>query len=313
MTPTPDWSALARLRDGFLSGTAGTRDYWTNDTDLASYDATFAQRIGWKWDFVLADLGELGWTPPPGELVDWGCGSGIAARAFLDHFGTERTPRLRLVDRSPRAMDYAARRASERFPNLAVVRGASATNGAGATVLISHLLTELQPDQTEALLDQISEADTILWVEPGTYEASLALIAIRERLRERFRPVAPCPHAESCGILRAGHESDWCHHFASPPSAIFTDSFWGRFANLVGIDLHSLPLSYLVLDRRPTVPPSPPPFLRRLGHPKLQKADVRVLACAPDGAVANRDLSRREHPDLFRAARKHRFPSRLPV
>ncbi len=39
-------------------------------------------------------------------------------------------------------------------------------------------------------------AQAILWVEPGTYQASLALIAIRERLRDRrvtephFRVVA---------------------------------------------------------------------------------------------------------------------------
>lgn len=84
-----DWEGLARLRDAFLRGTAGQEDYWNSETDLVAYDATFAQRIGWKWDFVLEDLRQLGWSPPPGELVDWGCGTGIAARACLDHFGAE--------------------------------------------------------------------------------------------------------------------------------------------------------------------------------------------------------------------------------
>ena len=40
----------------FLAGTAGQSDYWQSESDLASYDLTFAQRIGWKWDWVLADL-----------------------------------------------------------------------------------------------------------------------------------------------------------------------------------------------------------------------------------------------------------------
>ncbi|MEI6085322.1 MAG: hypothetical protein WCS70_13625, partial [Verrucomicrobiota bacterium] len=78
-----DWDALNRLRAGFL---AGATDYWRSERDLASYDLTFAQRIGWKWDFVLAELKRLGWQPPVGPVVDWGCGSGIAGRAFLGEF-----------------------------------------------------------------------------------------------------------------------------------------------------------------------------------------------------------------------------------
>ena len=312
--PPPDWTALARLRDGFLAGTAGTRDYWTRESDLASYDATFAQRIGWKWDFVLEDLVDLGWTPPSGELIDWGCGSGIAARAFLDRFGTAAVQRARFVDRSPLAMGFAARRAAAKYPDLGIEQGPPAEIGADSTVLISHLLTELQPEQTDELLLRIERAAAIIWVEPGTYEASLALIAVRERLRTRFHPVAPCPHAGRCGILEPENESHWCHHFASPPSEVFTDSFWGQFANLVGIDLHSLPLSYLVLDRRTPAPgTSGGGHMRRIGHAKIQKADIRVLACSPEGAVGNVDFSRRQHPDLYRDARKHRLASRLPA
>ena len=38
--PTLAWSSDARLRRAFLDGTAGARDYWTSERDLASYDAT---------------------------------------------------------------------------------------------------------------------------------------------------------------------------------------------------------------------------------------------------------------------------------
>src|SRR6186713_2218329 len=81
-----NWDSLERLRAAFLAGTAGASDYWQSEADLASYDATFAQRIGWKWDYVLMELQRRGWSPPGGELLDWGCGSGIASRAFLDLF-----------------------------------------------------------------------------------------------------------------------------------------------------------------------------------------------------------------------------------
>src|ERR1041384_3502994 len=55
-----DWSALERLRNAFLEGSAGKQDYWRSASDLASYDETFAQRIGWKWDYVLNELTRRG-------------------------------------------------------------------------------------------------------------------------------------------------------------------------------------------------------------------------------------------------------------
>ncbi|MGC3961385.1 MAG: hypothetical protein QM813_26700 [Verrucomicrobiota bacterium] len=91
-----DWTALERMRGAFLAGTAGATDYWQSEADLAAYDATFAQRIGWKWDFVLGELQRRDWAPPRGELLDWGCGSGVAGRAFLDHFGTSAITKLRV-------------------------------------------------------------------------------------------------------------------------------------------------------------------------------------------------------------------------
>ena len=77
---------LVRLRQGFLSGTAGTQDYWRGTEDLDLYERTFAQRIGWKWDAVLGELEGRGWMPPSRTLVDWGCGTGIASRRVSAHW-----------------------------------------------------------------------------------------------------------------------------------------------------------------------------------------------------------------------------------
>lgn len=302
-----DWRALERLRRLFLAGTAGAEDYWRSEHDLASYDATFAQRIGWKWDFVLSDLRQMNWAPPTGEVLDWGCGSGIAARAFVDHFGEAAITGLRFVDRSPLAMRFAASRARARFSQVPVATGGP-LGGGSTVILISHVLTELTPDRIEALLPSLQGAQAVLWVEPGTYEASLALIAIRERLRQDFHPVAPCGHPARCGILSPGNETHWCHHFASPPPEVFTDPFWGRFAHLLEVDLRSVPLSYLVLDRRPP-PPLDSDTVRVLGRPRLNKADVRVIACDPTG-VREHLLTRRAYPDVWKAARKERLESR---
>lgn len=302
-----DWSALERMRTAFLEGAAGKTDYWQSERDLAAYDATFAQRIGWKWDFVLGDLQRRGWTPPRGELLDWGCGSGVAARAVLDIFGADVATKLRLWDRSSMAMDFAARRAREKYPTLDVSTISTLPESFGGTVLISHVLTELTPEQIESLAAWTASAECVVWVEPGTYEASLTLIAIRERLRGAFNLVAPCPHQGRCGILAPENERHWCHHFAAPPPEVFTDSGWAQFANLLGIDLRDLPLSYLVMDRRPA-PQLPENAMRLIGHPRIYKGYALLLGCDAT-AVSEQRLTQRSFPREYKQFKKGRHGS----
>ncbi len=302
-----DWSALERIRRAFLAGTAGAQDYWRNESDVAAYDATFAQRIGWKWDFVLAELRQRGWTPPAGEVLDWGCGSGVAGRAFLDHFGTEITTKLKLFDRSALALEFAARRARAQYPQLSVETTALPGNFANGTLLISHVLTELTPEQTQSLTELAATAPCVLWVEPGTYESSLTLIAIREQLRSQFQIVAPCPHQALCGILAPENERHWCHHFATPPPEVFTDRGWARFANETGIDLRDLPVSFLVLDKRPALE-LPAGAARLIGHPRIYKGHAQLLGCDAT-AVAERRMMQRGFPAEFKGFKKGKHAS----
>ena len=297
---TIDWTALERMRKSFLEGMAGKSDYWQSPSDLASYDATFAQRIGWKWDYVLRELNQRGWLPAKGSLLDWGCGSGIAHRAMLDHFGIEFVTSLHLWDRSATAMDFAQKRAIEKYPAIKVERGMPSNP---VTVLISHVLSELEPKQVEEMADAVAaSAQSVIWVEPGTFEASLTLIAIRERLRDRMNVVAPCTHQQRCGILDEGNEKHWCHHFATPPPEIFLDGNWTRFAKMMGIDLRSLPLSFLVMDRRP-VPSLPPGTSRIIGHPRVYKPYALALTSSAAGVHEYR-ISKRTLPEEFRKAKK---------
>lgn len=106
MQPT-DLKRFNRLRETFLTGEGPRPDYWTSKSDLEVYNRTFAQRIGWKLDYVFNQLAHLGWTPPAGDLLDWGCGTGIATQRFLERFGTDR--HIYLWDRSPLALQFAAR------------------------------------------------------------------------------------------------------------------------------------------------------------------------------------------------------------
>lgn len=277
-----DWKALHRIRAQYLSGTPGAVDYWETEEDLAAYDATYAQRIAWKWQAVLEDLARLGWTPPSGGVLqDWGCGSGVAGRLALATWGVGYFSRLALWDRSPIAIRFARGRAKERFPE---VDAGGFEPGPIGLLVISHVINELTPEQRHELLEVIRRAETVIWVEPGSSDESRRLVALRELLRSEFRIVAPCPHCGPCGTLAPGRERDWCHFFARPPTNAFTDPEWAKFANELNIDLRSLPYSYLVLDRRPATTPAPH-GVRLLGRPHGDKVAMRTVACHADGTV----------------------------
>src|SRR5690606_37106257 len=108
-----DWERLKLLREAFLAERppgAALPDYWRDGHDLKLYDRLFAARIGWKWDAVCAELRERapGWGRA--RILDFGCGTGIALRRYLAHFGDGDAPieELLLFDRSRAAMEFAA-------------------------------------------------------------------------------------------------------------------------------------------------------------------------------------------------------------
>ncbi|MBN8249179.1 MAG: hypothetical protein J0L84_17255 [Verrucomicrobia bacterium] len=300
MNPSPDWTALERLRGIFLNRTASRGTYWRSRSDLASYDATFGERIGWKWDAVLAELKRRGWTLPPGPVLDFGCGSGIAGRRVLAAFSAAPWPTLWLQDRSPLAVSFAMETAATVFP-AAVVEPASREVLDGVapigTLVVSHVLNELRAPDCRRLLALARRSTAVLWVEPGTHADSQALIGVRESLRPELCPVAPCPHAATCGLLVRGMERHWCHHFAAPPSAVLADPDWTQFARRMGVDLRSLPYSYLVLDRRAAgIPESG--WTRVVGTPRWYKGHARVFACDRSGVKEVR-LTERKFPEVF--------------
>jgi hypothetical protein len=304
---TLDWEALDRLRETFLAGRPTGGGYWQSADDLANYDFTYAQRIGWKWDAVLRELQSRGWFPPAAPLLDWGCGSGVASRCVLGAFGPERFEALRLFDQSPLAMDFAARTARRRFPSLRIEPVDSTWLARAERIgvlVISHVLNELDEAGGRALREVIDRAQAVLWVEPGTFADSRALIALREALREQFLVVAPCTHQAACGLLAPENERHWCHHFAAPPPGIMADANWVRFAQRAGIDLRSIPYSFLVLERRGMREPAPGVlpggWSRVIGAPRIYKGFAKVLSCQESG-VRELELQKRDAPAVFKA------------
>jgi ribosomal protein RSM22 (predicted rRNA methylase) len=176
----------------------------------------------------------------------------------------------------------------------------------GAVVLISHVINELNSASLSALISNLAQAESVVWVEPGSFAESRRLIDAREQLRDILKVLAPCPHQGRCGMLK-GENSHWCHHFAHPPVEAFTDSGWSRFARIMNIDLRSLPYSYLILQKEPATVPDGD-CARVIGSPREYHGYLKVLSCEQE-QVEERMLQKRDDKALYKTLRKARhFP-----
>ncbi len=299
-----EMQTLARLRTGFLNGTAGQTDYWREEGELELYDRTFAQRIGWKWNAVLGELSLRHWSPPSRRLVDWGCGTGIAARRVLEHW-PDAFDSLVLSDRSPRARAFAHGRVRFAHPQMNVqVAAPDAVECADSVVLLSHVLSELNDAQLLSVLNQVKKAAAIIWVESATHDNSRRLVSdVREPLLAAgWNAVAPCTHCGACPLLSEPNERHWCHHFAKVPSEAHQDSGWRELSERLNVDLRVLPYSFIVLDRQPTQSKDVG-LSRVVGTPREFKGYLKVLACDATG-LTDWMLQKRDAPELFKNLRR---------
>lgn len=322
LTPA-DWDRLSELRASFLDERAPEDatlggDYWCSRRDLELYDRTFGARIAWKWRAVLSELALRGIVPPPGRVLDWGCGTGIAAREYLRAFGASRAHPVLLWDRSTAAAEFARERIVGEYARIEVELPATCAREPVDVLLASHVLGELDARGTAELASIARRARFVIWVEPGSRGVSRRLSAVRDDLLDDLEVLAPCTHSEGCGVLAAGQERSWCHHFARPPAEAFQSRHWAEFSRTLGIDLRSLPYSFVVMSRREALEPesasttSPHRTLRSnapvhgrvrariLGRPRVEKGRARIDACDADG-VHEWSLLRREDRALHDA------------
>lgn len=294
--------SLRRLRSTFVSFEEHVGEgepYWESPADLALYDETFAQRIGWKWDGVLEELVRRKRLPAGDTLLDWGCGTGIATRRFLARGGDVR--RVFLFDHDHAAAEFALARVRAEHPRVEARVGLP--EEAPDVLLVSHVLDELDPEQKESLLVLAERSAAVVWCEPGSRRTSRALGEVRARLGQTLDVLAPCTHQATCGAL-AGTDA-WCHLFARAPQAVYVEGRWAELGRELGIDLRSLPYSFLALARRGSVatPGSGDlagPGARLLARPRLTRGRAEFTLCDADG-VRSVDYLQRSDKQLFKA------------
>jgi hypothetical protein len=290
-----DVEILGALRDGYVQrsegGTLGPLDRaWSDERELALYDAVFGARIGWKWDAVLAEIATRAIEPPAGTILDWGCGSGVASRAWLRAFGSAGA-RVRLHDHAADSRAFAARALRAEHPAADVAEVEAVPDAAIDVLLVSHVLSELDEAAFEALLAVAARARFVSWVEPGAKPIARRLVEARERLRGAHAVLAPCTHDGACPLAAPERARDWCHHHAAPPQVAFTTRLWNQVARELGIDLRSLPYAFLVLGRGPRREHEAD-AARVLGRPRVEKGRALLDVCSADGVRVLRYLER---------------------
>lgn len=328
-----DWQRLRELRVGFLKNIS--ENYWHDQHDLELYDRTYAARIGWKWNAVLEDLTNIGWSSHAHQILDWGCGTAIAARTVATWSGISQ---VALMDQSELALHFA--HAKLRESRCTTINHFSWQQDKPTLLLISHVMSELDEKELQELICFATHADEIIWVEPGSYELSRKLGSVRQEIVQAgYHLIAPCTHEYACPMFQVKQARDWCHFFAKPPTYIFQSSFWHEASQELGIDLRSLPYSYLAFsknnrlrskaaDEEPGVfgaqasgvlcentqaveiPKKPHQAIelssleRLIGHPRMLKGHGKLFCCSANG-LCERVLQKRDNPTLFKALIKN--------
>lgn len=293
-----DWLTLRKLRDGFLHD--ASENYWSTKQDLELYDLVFAARIGWKWNALLESLTRMGWKPQSDKIIDWGCGTGIASRQVTTWSGIKE---VTLIDQSPLALDFATQELHQ-HGILCDRQSLTSPFATSSLLLLSHVLGELSEQEATELASKAATVDEIIWVEPGSRDISRKLSELRTIfLQAGHQLIAPCTHALSCPMLQSKNERHWCHFFAHPPTEIFQSAFWRKVSHQVGIDLRSLPYSYLVFSRHHS-PQWPSDTERLIGHPRSYKGYGKLFCCGATG-LHERTLQKRDNPELFKKLIKH--------
>lgn len=306
------WQRLERLRQIFLERDGATQQaevYWSDEDDLWAYDISFARRIANKWTSVLSKLpDDFKKDLVDREWVDWGCGTGVASETLALAVGLP--PHIHLWDHSDLARSYAQKKlitlgAQEVSEMKDPIHGFK-----GKVILASHMINELREGVKNAFLNALKEAEVVIWVEAGSRVTSQKLSHCRDVLLKgdsHFEVLLPCPQGlAKCPLSEQG-SADWCHFFAVVDAEFHQSSFWREFADRMGVDLRSLPLSVLVLQKKKSIAVMDPKRHRLLGTPRVYKGYLKVQSCHGRTGVKEYTLDKRSDRALFKEIKDPEF------
>ena len=243
----------------------------------------------------------------PGGLLDAGAGPGGASWAALQAWPDLST--VTQLDANRPFLDMARRLGEAGSPALSQARQIQADlcqppTGwpASDLVMVSYALAELEAeDQVKAITSLWSVCQGLLViVEPGTPAGHQRILAARTQLiGQGAGVVAPCPHAEACGVVAP----DWCHFVQRLPRARSH-----RDAKRAERAYEDEKFSYLVVARPQLL--SEQAYRRIIGPPVTTKSETRLKLCTPQGVIT--ETVRRRDKAAYARVRRLNWGDVLP-
>ncbi len=300
-------AAVARLIDAYRSGQPASAPILAGSAEIAAYAA---YRMPATYAAVRAAIDALPpILPAPASLVDVGGGTGAAAWAVADAFPSiERITVLDQVDGALTLGETLAATAPAPALRSATWRRSSlpAELPSADLVTVSYVLGELAESAQRDLVSHAADAGgVVVIVEPGTPAGYARVIAARDQLLALgHRVLAPCPHQLACP-LSAG---DWCHF-----GARVNRTALHRRIKDADLSYEDEKFSYLATASPRVVIDAPPVVEGRvIRRPAQRKGLVTLRLCRPDGAAADRIVTKR-HGELYRQARDTRWGDAFPA
>ena len=164
-------------------------------------------------------------------------------------------------------------------------------NESSDLTISSYVFNELDPNNViKAITKLWDKTDKLMRiVEPGTVEGYNVIKMIREHLISLGgNVVAPCPHMGSCDL-----KDDWCH-FACRVQR----SKLHKIIKEGDVPYEDEKYSFIAVSREET----PRTKCRVLRHPYINKGQIDLTVCTPDGKT-NMTVRKRDG-DIFKKARK---------
>jgi len=283
----------AAISQRYRSETGHGAHLLTLDSEAQAYALT---RMPATYEAVTASLAwSLACTGArPRTLLDVGAGTGAATWAAAQQLSLaeitclEREPAMQRLGNSLMSCDELLKQAA--WISADLTKGTLPLRA--ELVTAAYVLGEMTREDRLIAANSLWDAteQLLLIVEPGTPAGWQQLTEIRTALLARGAHVAaPCPHHGPC----CAAEGDWCaftvrvqrsrlHRLLKEGDAPYEDE---KFL-------------YMAFTReRPMAAPA-----RILRHPAVQKGQIGLTLCTPDGR--QEQTIRKRDGDLFRAARK---------
>ncbi|GAA0744144.1 small ribosomal subunit Rsm22 family protein [Dactylosporangium roseum] len=286
--------AVRRLIADYRGGRPADEPLLRNMVDATAYAA---YRMPATHAAVTAALRHL---PPvgPRSLLDLGGGTGAAAWAVADVFGTVGTT---ILDQVPEALRLGRRIATGRLEaDWRHWRLGDEVPDEADLVTVSYVLTELTEEDQRSLVGLAAGAarQALVVVEPGTPQGYRRILTVRDQLiAAGWTVAAPCPHQLACGM----RGRDWCHF-----SARVNRSALHRRLKDAQLGHEDEKFAFVAATRAPGAAAG-----RIVRHPAFRKGLVTLQVCREDTTVGPVLVSKREGP-RYKAARDAEWGDRWP-